>query len=252
MPDKYDDLFDFYIKLYDDEIARFRELDGKIARYLSAYSILIALTGFVGLNLRFLLQGGEITPLVIVNYIGLAFVLLLLVPGWYYLLSALKLENLQRFAYDESVIQFFSDNEPVNIKYALSQRAKEAIVYNVNAGDNKANKIAKAFKWSFPAMGLLVASLLLAMFNVYEAKATDQSVSRTKMEFQRSTASNSEMGVVTMTEQSESNTTPSNQPQNQPQSTEKPVSPDPNVQAPQNVLITEGYEPPETPSSNTD
>jgi len=126
MPDKYDDLFDFYIKLYDDEIARFRELDGKIARYLSAYSILIALTGFVGLNLRFLLQGGEITPLVIVNYIGLALVLLLLVPGWYYLLSALKLENLQRFAYDESVIQFFSDNEPVNIKYALSQRAKEA------------------------------------------------------------------------------------------------------------------------------
>ncbi len=26
MADKYDDLFDFYIKLYDDEIARFRGL----------------------------------------------------------------------------------------------------------------------------------------------------------------------------------------------------------------------------------
>ena len=37
MSDKYDDLFDFYIKLYDDEIARFRELDSKITRYLSAY-----------------------------------------------------------------------------------------------------------------------------------------------------------------------------------------------------------------------
>ena len=82
MPDKYDDLFDFYVKLYDDEIARFRELDGKIARYLSAYSILIALTGFVGLNLRFLLQGGEITPLVIVNYISLASVLLIAVRNF--------------------------------------------------------------------------------------------------------------------------------------------------------------------------
>ena len=57
MADKYDDLFDFYIKLYDDAISRFRELDNKIARYLSADSILIALTGFVGLNLRSLFNG---------------------------------------------------------------------------------------------------------------------------------------------------------------------------------------------------
>lgn len=55
-----------------------------------------------------------------------------------------------------------------------------------------------------------------------------------------------------MTEQSRTNTTPANQPQNQPQATEKPVSPDPNVQAPQNVLITEGYEPPETQQSSRD
>ncbi len=33
------------------------------------------------------------------------------------------------------------------------------------------------------------------------------------------------------------------QPQVQPQTSE-PASPDPDVQAPQNVLITEGYEPP--------
>ena len=83
MSDKYDDLFDFYLKLYDDEMARFRELDGKIARYLSAYSILIALTGFVGLNLRFLLPDGELTWLVNANYIGLACILLLLIIGWY-------------------------------------------------------------------------------------------------------------------------------------------------------------------------
>ena len=175
MPDKYDDLFDFYIKLYDDEIARFRALDGKIARYLSAYSILIALTGIVGLNLRFLLHGVDPTLLVIVNYVGLASVLLLLIPGWYYLFGALKLENLQRFAYDDSVIKFFSDNDPINIKYALSQRAKDAIIYNVSAGDKKSEKIAKAFKWSFPAMGLFVLSLLLAMFNIYEATTVNSS-----------------------------------------------------------------------------
>ena len=51
-----------------------------------------------------------------------------------------------------------------------------------------------------------------------------------------------------MTDQNGNNTTP----QNQPQTTEKPASPDPNVQAPQNVLITEGYEPPERPSSDMD
>ena len=248
MSDKYDDLFDFYLKLYDDEIARFRALDGKIARYLSAYSILIALTGFVGLNLRFLLQAVEPTLLVVVNYIGLASVLLLLVPGWYYLLGALKLETLQRFAYDDSVIEFFSRNDPVNIKYALSKRAKDAIVYNVSAGDRKSKKIVKAFKYSFPAMGLFVASLLLAMFNVYEASSVNSSLGRTNMEIEQSSVSHSETRFVTMTEQTGNNTTP----QNQPQTTDKPASPDPNVQAPQNVLITEGYEPPERPSSDTD
>ena len=168
MSNKYDDLFDFYIKLYDDEIARFRELDGKIARYMSAYSILIALTGFVGLNLRFLLPDRELTWLVNANYIGLACILLLLIIGWCYLFSALKIQNIERFAYDNSMIQFFSDNDLVDIKYALSKKAKEAIEYNVIVGDKKAEKITKAFKWSLPAMGLFVASLLLAMFNVYE------------------------------------------------------------------------------------
>lgn len=169
MSDKYNDLFDFYIKLYDDAIARFRELDGKIARYLSVYSILITLTGFVGLNLRLLLKCGDLTPLVIGNYIALVFVLLLLILGWCHLLSALKIEDLQRFAYDESVIKFFSDNNVVDIKYALSHRAKDAIEFNINAGDKKAKKIVVAFKLLFLAMGLFVLSLLLAMFNVYNA-----------------------------------------------------------------------------------
>ncbi len=51
-----------------------------------------------------------------------------------------------------------------------------------------------------------------------------------------------------MTEQTGNNTPP----QNQPQTTNKPLSPDPNVQAPQNVLITEGYEPPKTQHSDSD
>ena len=174
MSNKYDDLFNFYLKLYDDEIARFRELDGKIARYLSAYSILIALTGFVGLNLRFLLPGGELTWLVNANYIGLACILLLLIIGWYYLFSALKIEEVKQFEYDDSMIEFFSTHDLVDIKYALSKKAKEAIEYNVKVGDKKAEKMTKAFKWSLPAMGLFVASLLLAMFNVYE---TNQAVS---------------------------------------------------------------------------
>ena len=91
-------------------------------------------------------------------------------------------------------------------------------------------------------------SLLFAMFNVYEAKSVNPSLGRTNMEIDRSIASHSAARVVTMTDQTGNNTTP----QNQPQTTEKPASPDPNVQAPQNVLITEGYEPPKRPLSDID
>ena len=46
-----------------------------------------------------------------------------------------------------------------------------------------------------------------------------------------------------MSENNRADSNVSSQPQTQPRPTE-PVSPDPDVQAPQNVLITEGYEPP--------
>lgn len=174
MADKYDDLFDFYIKLYDDEIARFRGLDTKIARYLSAYSILIALTGFVGFNLRFLLDGSKLNLWILVNYICLAYVFVAYTVGFYHLTRALKMENLQRFAYDDSVIEFFLRHQTVNIKYALARRAKEAIEHNVLLGNRKSEKIAKAINWSFswPTMVFLAASVLLAIGNVYFASNT--------------------------------------------------------------------------------
>jgi hypothetical protein len=178
---------------------------------------------------------------------------LLLIPGWYYLLSALKLEDIQRFAYDSTVIQFFSDNDAIDIKYALSHRAKDAIEFNVNAGDQKAKKIAAAFKWSFPAMGLLVFGLLLAMFNVYEATTINQNADGSNTTPQQSKIGDVTMRSETMTEPTQSSSSNPEQPQSsstapeqlqsKPQ-VEKPVLPNPNVQAPQNVLITEGYEPP--------
>ncbi len=176
MADKYDDLFGFYIKLYDDEIARFRGLDTKIGRYLSAYPILIALTGFVGVNLRFLLGSSGLNLWVLANYICLACVFVAYTVGFYYLISALKMENLQRFAYGDSVIEFFLKHQPINIKYALARRAKEAIEHNVSLGNRKSEKIAKAINWSFslPTMAFLAASVLLAIGNVYFASDTSQ------------------------------------------------------------------------------
>ena len=181
------------------------------------------------------------------NYICLASVLLLLIPGWYYLLSALKLENLQRFAYGNSIIQFFLDNERIDIKFALSQRAKEAIEYNVKAGDRKAEKIGKAFKWSFPAKGFFVVSLLVAMFNIYEATLTNPSTNGAIASHQSSNVVYSTKRSVTMVEKNQGNSNVPQQSQNQPRPQQSP-SPNPDVQAPPNVLITEGYDPPKSKS----
>ncbi len=250
MSDKYNDLFDFYIKLYDDEIARFRELDNKIARFLSVYSIMIALTGFVGLNLRFILRGAELNTLVLINYICLASVLLLLIPGWYYLLSGLKLDNIQRFAYNQKIIDFFSNYELIDIKYALSVRAKDAIEYNVEVGNKKAKKIVKAFKWSFFAMGLFIVSLLLATFNVYLMTINDN---KHETEVTHSNVTKTQERPITMSDQNQGNSDTAQQIQPKTQEeTPKPNEPKPNpdVHAPENVLITEGYESPPKKTGN--
>ncbi|MDD9860457.1 MAG: hypothetical protein OXU40_08430 [Nitrospira sp.] len=167
MASKYDDLFDFYIKLYDDEIARFRSLDAKIGRYLSAYSILVALIGFVGVSLRFLLRDPGSNVLVSVNYVFLACVFVAYFIGFYHMIRALKVQDLARFAYDQSMIEFFVNHKRNEIKYALVRNAKEAIEYNALVGDEKSAKMAKAIIWSFSpyTMMLLAASILLAVYN---------------------------------------------------------------------------------------
>jgi len=166
MASKYDDLFDFYIKLYDDEIARFRNLDVKIARYLSAYSILVAFMSFVGVSLRFLGDQGS-NVLVFVNYGFLVCVLGAYFIGFYHMISALKVQDLARFAYDQSMIEFFVNHKPDEIKYALVHNAKKAIEHNVLVGNEKSAKLTKAIIWSFSpyTMMLLAASILLAVYN---------------------------------------------------------------------------------------
>ena len=232
MANKYDDLFDFYIKLYDDAISRFRELDNKIARYLSAYSILIALTGFVGLNLRSLFNGSTGDIWVTINYIILALIVIFLIPGYCYLLSALKMEDQARFAYDDSVIEFFLENRPIDIKYALSRRAKEAIEYNLFTGDQKSKKIAKAIKWSVLPMALFIVSLLLSIFNVYAASNNHCITERED---------------VTMSKRNQPNASQRSQAQSE---SPRDTYPNPEVEAPRNMFITEGYEPPKKSLQN--
>jgi len=165
MASKYDDLFDFYIKLYDDEIARFCSLDAKIGRYLSAYSILVALMGFVGVSLRFLPCDPGSNSLVFVNYFLWACVFIAYLRGFYHMISALEMQDLARFPYDQSMINFFVNHKnPNEIKNVLAYNAKDAIEHNVSVGNKKCARMKKAIKLSFSPciMVLLVASILLS------------------------------------------------------------------------------------------
>ena len=161
-------LFDFYMKFYDDIIAHFMNLDAKIARYFSAYSIFVALTGFISLNFKFVLDVTKLNELIFVNYIIFFLVMLMLFIGWGYLFSALKVGKLQRFAYDESMMEALSENTS-DKKRQLSERAMQAIKHNVAAIDKKAKKMEIASRLFFPIMIFFALGLVFAMVNVYEA-----------------------------------------------------------------------------------
>ncbi len=104
----------------------------------------------------------------------LACVFVAYTSGFSHLISALKLENVQRFAYDDSVIECFFEQQPINITYALARRAKEAIAHNVLRGNRKREKIAKAINGSFSltTMVFLAACVLLAIGTVHFASNT--------------------------------------------------------------------------------
>ena len=167
---KYDDLLDLCWKLYDDEIVRFRALDNKAARCLSAYSILVAFVGFVFASLRLATAKSDSLFSVKLNYMLLALLLVAYCMSFFFVVRSFRQMNTKRLRRDSTWIDFVKHkgHDDLRVKLELSEKLRQAAEDNVEVGNEKSRNLARArvLSFSWPMILLLVASLLLAMYNV--------------------------------------------------------------------------------------
>lgn len=224
--DKYEHLFNLAKSVFQEELDRFYRIDGKASQYLTILTLLIGAGGYFG-NwvidnafppssfiewLLFLLACGIIASLVF---------------AWYFNFRVLKSHALIKLPLDDETIEFYSNNELVDIHYAMTNGIKDALNKNKATTDKKSKFLFRGYKAI-----LTTGTLLLIFIMVFLVRNGEEKPTNTKA-----------MEVVQMSEETTDNG--NNKPVEPPANVEKPpkATPDPKVKPPQFQVVTEGYDP---------
>lgn len=241
--EKYRELYDYARDLHFRQIERANRIDQKAAMFLSAITVLI---GFAGFFLKATIDG-VIPPQGKIESIFLVAVLLsglTVVVSWFSFLLVLRARKLENLRLDEKSLEFFRNNRRVDVHYGISKRAVEAF------GDNDIHIAAKLRRLTCGYLSALVGVVLLAIsLSIFcylkWKKPEPKPYERT---YKVSIMSNNQKGDIQMPEE----TNNSGQEQQSDagsqgdQSSDNEQLPDdqPNtdVQAPTNIIQTEGVE----------
>lgn len=216
MENKYKELFEYSKEVYNEELSRFFRIDEKASKYLSILTLLLGGFGYFGIWVldNMLPPKNFIEWLLLINLILL---FLSLIIAWYYNFSALKLHSLIKLPLDSETIEFFNNNEQIDIYFALSKELANTNIKNKNETDKKSKNLFRNYVFIIISVGLLTTFTIF--FSIYKWNNNYHK----KVEVQMSEENN--------TSKQESN------------SDEKEKKPNPNVKPPKFQIVTEGFDP---------
>lgn len=142
--EKYRELYNLAKEVFDEELTRFHRLEEKAARYLTSLSFLIAGYGFFGnwiLNNFLPPQGFLDWAMLIVG--GLVF--LGLAGTWFLIIGVFVVSDLVKIPLSDEVIEFFDENELIDIYYAMANGISRTCEQNRNTNDRKILRLSRAY-----------------------------------------------------------------------------------------------------------
>ncbi|EOX4985420.1 hypothetical protein ACT7TF_003378, partial [Vibrio cholerae] len=157
--DKYEFLYNYAKSAFDEEIARFKNLEEKASRFIGLYSILIAaftavVTASVGVIIPLdIWYKWLILSVIVVTYVSF-------ISSWSFLFRALKFMDMPRLPLDENFLQQFRERDLPTNHYALSMSCSNALKYARQANGQKSNFLQKAHKEIEVSVWLLTISLV--------------------------------------------------------------------------------------------
>lgn len=137
--EKYRELYILAKEAFDKELERLHQLDEKAARYFTIFALLLGAFGFFSKSILecAVPPEGGIEGLLLAACVILAYCLL---RGWHKVVRVLR---IRKFAKIPVCIDFFDDNDLIDIYYGLSKGIKTNLLRNREKGDHKTYHLYK-------------------------------------------------------------------------------------------------------------
>jgi len=125
--EKYKFLFEYQKSLYEEEITRFKRLEEKAMKYLSA--ITFALGGYIFLirsTIDKILPPHNTLEYLIILSIIVTFICF--ISAWSLVFRTIQLSNIVKMPSNNDIIEYFKDNTKETVYLGLSRKYSEAII----------------------------------------------------------------------------------------------------------------------------
>jgi len=160
---KYEELYNLSKEVFAEEITRFERIDSKAAKY---FTVLLAMMGLIGVLLKWL-SDTILPPSSGLEWLLLIVAIVLFVSiaiSWFLAFSVLRIHELKKQSINSKTIQFFRNNNLVNIYYGLARLNAEGVKDNRKATNRKSRKLYQAYWMISITMLLLVLLGFLFIF----------------------------------------------------------------------------------------
>ncbi len=145
MDEKYKDLYLLAKELHAEEVRRFDLVTQKARSYLSVLSVLLGFAAVVGKwTLATILPPSNVLEWLLLVSGTAVFVFLVL--AWFSSFRVLRGEVLSKMPLNAEMLDFFDDNEPMNIYFALSKRYTEGHAFNQRQTEKRTKFLAAAHR----------------------------------------------------------------------------------------------------------
>jgi len=160
---KYKELYDLSKEAFNEELSRSARIDEKAFKYLTALTLLLGAFAFFGERLLDLIVPPK-------NYYEWSLIILsglllvLLIITWFLIFEVFKGHTLRKIPID---INFFDQNELIDIYYTLTKGMKQALDFNRQEGDHKHRHLSRSFVMIRIIVILLFLTLILFTIHIW-------------------------------------------------------------------------------------
>ncbi|HAZ10795.1 MAG TPA: hypothetical protein DCY56_06800 [Candidatus Omnitrophica bacterium] len=220
--EKYKDLYLRSKEVLLEDLNRFNRIDEKASKYIAILTFLAGIYGFL-FNKIFtgICQPTNLIEWLLLTNGIISFVLI--VFAWFSVFYVLQQHSVLKVSFNDNVIKFYDDNNLIDIYYAVAKENKDSIQKNRLVIDRKIRKLDSAYDLIKAAMMSFLFLTFLYGDYIFFSPDRNQQVKK-------------EVSIMAK----EKDTTPKETQKVEPL---KQQTPNPNVQAPKNEWITEGFDP---------